>query len=126
MRQREIFNWIKSVWPRVGWQCPEGATPALGPHRGTLLPPASILLPALTYSCPISRFAFLEDPLHVDSAELGENQTNCEQDESKEEVVISASKSWEQYRKRQYSNNCPFSCGLSTGPGGSREPQRML
>ena len=61
----------------------------------------------------------------MDSAELGENQTNCDQGESKDEVVISASRSWERYRKRQYSN-CPFSCGLSAGPGGSREPQRML
>lgn len=35
----------------------------------------------------------------MDSAELGENQTNCEQDESKEEVVISASKSWSDIEK---------------------------
>lgn len=34
MRQREIFNWIKSVWPRVGWQCPEGATQHWGPIGG--------------------------------------------------------------------------------------------
>ena len=80
---------------RVGCQHPEVATPALGPYPGTLLPPSSLLLPALTYSCLISRFAFLEDPLCVDSAELGENQTNCGLGESKEEVEVSASKFWE-------------------------------
>lgn len=54
----------------------------------------------------------------MDSAELGENQTNCEQDESKEEVSDFSLKSWEGDIEKDNTQQLSFLLWIIHGPWG--------